>query len=148
MAATGLDDLGNPTFSADLGPLAAGQAIPLRVSYTKSDDEPSTTFQPLPAATTAPAASGSNQNWLPIVVGAALRVLVGGIVLYLLWRRQSGKTTRQARRRAARKKGAPAERPQAVRPAAPAAASQFCVQCGQKFEGSDKFCRNCGAPRR
>ncbi len=148
LAAAGIDDLGNPTFVADLGPLAAGQAIPLRVSYTKADAEPSTTFQPLPAATVAPVETGSDQSWLRIVVGVVLGVLVGAGVLYFLWRRQSARPTRQARRRDARKKGTPPERPQTARPADQAAASQFCVQCGQKFAGNDKFCRNCGAPRR
>lgn len=143
------DALGNPTYTLDLGPLQAGQSVPLRVSYRKADALPSVESQP---AATAPAASAATpaagQNWLLLIAGAALGLLAGAALIYLLIRRRPSNASRQARRREQRKKGAQPARPQAAGPAPATAASQFCVQCGQKFQGNDKFCRNCGAPRR
>ncbi|MGB6609853.1 MAG: zinc ribbon domain-containing protein [Acidobacteriaceae bacterium] len=35
--------------------------------------------------------------------------------------------------------------PQAAAPAPPAGTAHFCTQCGQRYEGTMKFCPNCGA---
>jgi hypothetical protein len=145
MVPGGVDALGNPTFTLDLGPLAAGQSTPLQVSYTKADVQPSVSSAP-----SAPvgAESSSAASWWPWVAGVAAAVIAGAVTFYLVQRRRSTAASRQSRRRDARKQGAlPARQPSGG--AAPVASStKFCVQCGQKFEGSDKFCRNCGAPRR
>lgn len=146
MTAGGLDNLGNPTYELDLGAAAAGQNVPLQVSYTKADGDPSVSGIAVDAA--QPAESGDAQNWLPLALGLTAGVLIGAGVLYWVLRRRQTSASRQARRRDARKKGAaPAHLPPSA--SAPAAGSdKFCVQCGQKFEGADKFCRNCGAVRR
>lgn len=147
MVAGGIDDLGNPTYTLELGPLAAGQSVPLQVSYTKPDADPTVARSAAPP----PAADvDGGQNWLPLIVGIAAGLLVGAVILYLLMRRRRRGESRQTRRRDARKRGATPERsPAPDRSAAPAAgADKFCVQCGQKFENSDRFCRNCGAVRR
>jgi membrane protease subunit (stomatin/prohibitin family) len=145
MVSSGMDALGNPTFTLDLGALAAGQSTPLQVSYTKADAQPSVSSAP-----TAPAAAASSSapSWWPWVAGVAAAVFAGTVTFYLVRRRRSTAASRQSRRRDARKQGAqPARQPSGS--AAPGASStKFCVQCGQKFEGSDRFCRNCGAPRR
>ena len=54
MTQTGTDSLGNPLYSQQLGPLVAGQEIPLSVAYTKADADPSVsaTQEPLPAQAT------------------------------------------------------------------------------------------------
>jgi hypothetical protein len=142
----GLDALGNPTYTLELGALEAGQSVPLQVSYTKADADPSVSG--LAVAETPTVGSTDGQNWRPLIVGVAVGVLAGAVGIYLVTRRRSLGSSRQARRRDARKQGV-----QPVRSpfggAAPASSpTRFCVQCGQKFEGSDKFCRNCGAPRR
>jgi hypothetical protein len=148
MAEGGLDGLGNPTYALELGALEAGQAVPVRVSYTKADAEPSVAGLEVDE-TPAAAADGSAQSSLPVIIGVAAGLLAGAAALYLWTRRRSAGASRQARRRTARKQGTALLRPP-TGSAAPggAALNRFCVQCGQKFEGSDRFCRNCGAARR
>ena len=141
----GVDALGNPTYTLELGALDAGQSTPLQVSYTKADAQPSVSSAPVdPVA----AESGSSSPWWPWLAGVAAAVLAGGVTFYLLQRRRLTAASRQARRRSARKQGAPPSRQTAGGAAPSASSTMFCVQCGQKFESSDKFCRNCGAPRR
>lgn len=146
MVAGGLDDLGNPTYDLDLGELAAGQSVPLQVSYTKTDSEPSVAGIAVDAA--PPDDAGGGQRWLPLVLGLVAGALIGGGILYWVLRRRQTGASRQARRRDARKKGAAPAYPPVSASAPAAGADRFCVQCGQKFEGADKFCRNCGAARR
>lgn len=151
MTAAGMDDLGNPTYTLDLGPLAAGQSVPFQVSYTKADGDPSrpaVVSTPAAAATPEPAAAG--QSWLPLALGIAVGAAAGMAILYFVLNRRSAAGSRQTRRREARKKGARAAPPRAVasKPVDNAAANQFCVQCGQQFDLSDRFCRGCGATRR
>lgn len=139
MTAGGADDLGNPTYMLELGALQAGQRVPVQVSYSKADDRPSVA---------GPAAADDPPGWLPWAIGAALGLAVGAVAVYFLLRRGKSNGSRQARRRNARKQGAPALRPPAPSPASGAAGDKFCVQCGQRFEANDRFCRHCGASRR
>lgn len=151
MAAAGVDELGNPTYALDLGPLAAGQSVPFQVSYTKVDGEPSrpaAVSTPVAAAMPEPAAEG--QSWLPLALGIAVGAAAGMAILYVVLNRRSAAGSRQTRRREARKRGERAAPPRAAasKPVDSAAANQFCVQCGQQFDLSDRFCRGCGAARR
>jgi hypothetical protein len=141
----GMDDLGNPTYTLDLGSLAAGEGTALQVSYSKADTQPSVASGPAPSSADASSATASVWPWL---AGVAAAVIAGGVTFYLVQRRRATSATRQSRRRAARKEGAQPVRQTSGGAQAAASATRFCVQCGQKFEGSDKFCRNCGAPRR
>lgn len=145
MMAGGPDGLGNPTYTLDLGPLEAGEPVPVRVSYTKADADPSITGQAVDAPPEAVADGG--QNWLLLGAGVALGLAAGAAVIYLALRQRAPAGSRQARRREARKQGRPSARAATGAPAA-GAPNAYCVQCGHKFEGADKFCRNCGAPRR
>lgn len=146
MVAGGMDALGNPTYTLELGAQTAGQITPLQVSYTKADAQPSVSSAP--AAPAAVADTSSEAAWWPWVAGVAAAVLAGALTLYLVQRRRSSVGSRQARRREARKQGAPPVRQPSGGAATGATATKFCVQCGQKFEANDKFCRSCGAPRR
>jgi hypothetical protein len=141
----GMDDLGNPSYTLDLGALAAGDATSLQVSYTKADTQPSVASGP--AAPVADASSATPSVW-PWLAGVAAAVIAGGVTFYMVQRRRAASASRQSRRRAARREGAQLARQTSGGAAPGASATRFCVQCGQKFEGSDKFCRNCGAPRR
>lgn len=145
MTAGATDALGNPLYTLDLGALAAGQSVPLRVNYSKADAQPSVSSLPAqPAATDG----GSQQLWLPWAAGLVAAVLAAAVTFYLVQQRRSVGVSRQARRRDARRKGTQPARLPANEPAPGGALNMFCSRCGQKFEGSDKFCRNCGAPRR
>lgn len=145
MTAGGLDNLGNPTYTLELGALQAGQRVPVQVSYTKPDADPSVAG--LAVAETPAASIDRPPGWLFWVIGAALGLVAGAVIVYFLLRRRSTGASRQARRRQARKRGVPA-RPPVASQAPGSSQNKFCVRCGQKFEGSDKFCRNCGAARR
>lgn len=145
----GPDSLGNPTYTLDLGPLEAGQSVPMQVSYSKADDDPSVDSTPVAAASApAPVVADSEQVWLPWVAGLLAAVLAGALAIYLVRRRRYEKASRQARRRDARKKAVQPIRQPAGSPPPTDSPNTFCVQCGHKFEGADKFCRNCGAQRR
>ncbi len=146
MVAGGMDALGNPTYTLELGTQAAGQSTPLQVSYTKADAQPSVSSAP--PATAVVDDTSSEATWWPWVAGVAAAVLAGALTLYLVQRRRASDGTRQARRRDARKQGASSARLPSGGAAPGVSSTRFCVQCGQKFEGSDKFCRKCGAPRR
>jgi hypothetical protein len=146
MAEGGPDGLGNPTYALELGALTAGQVVPVQVSYTKTDAEPSVAGL---AVDETPAASGAGaQDWLPVTLGAVVGLLAGAAALYLWKQRNATGVSRQARRRAARKQGAAPSRASTGRAAPGGSSTRFCVQCGQQFEGNDRFCRNCGAARR
>jgi hypothetical protein len=143
----GVDNLGNPQFSADLGPLAAGQAIDLSVSYAKADVTPSVSAEgeqpspsPQPDQTAAPA-------WLYWLAGILLGTLaaVAAVLFAKRYRQRNSIVSRQARRRqerAAAKRGN-----QSVAPTG-GKNDQFCRQCGSAFGAADRFCRQCGAERR
>ena len=146
MVAGGMDALGNPTYTLEMGAQTAGQSTPLQVSYTKADAQPSVSSAP--PATAVVEDTSSEAAWLPWVAGVAAAVLAGALTFYLVQRRRASAGSRQARRRDARKQGAPPVRQPSNGPATGAAVTKFCVQCGQKFEANDKFCRSCGAPRR
>jgi hypothetical protein len=141
----GMDDLGNPTYTLELGALAAGEGTSLQVSYSKADTQPSVASGQAPPIADA---SGDTTSVWPWLAGVAAAVIAGGVTFYLVQRRRSTLASRQSRRRAARKQEAQPVRQTSGGAAPAASATRFCVQCGQKFEGSDKFCRNCGAPRR
>lgn len=152
LAAAGLDDLGNPQYTAALGAREAGDVIQLSVGYDKADDVPS--LAAVPAATTgaqpgpAQEDSAGVPDWVAVAAGVALGLAVAAGAIYLINRsRQSGGVSRQARRRKARQAGRSGE-PREPKPAQGGGGQdQFCRQCGQRFTSSDRFCRNCGAAR-
>ncbi|MEI2691300.1 MAG: zinc ribbon domain-containing protein [Anaerolineae bacterium] len=151
MTAAGMDDLGNPTYTLALGSLAAGQSVPFQISYTKADAEPSKLpAAPAPVDVPAPAPAAEGQSWLPLALGLAVGALAGMALLYFVLNRRSTAGSRQARRRDARRKGDRSDAPRSgiSKSADSTASQQFCVQCGQKFDLNDRFCRGCGATRR
>ncbi len=149
MQPTGTNSFGNPLYTMQTGPLAAGQAVPLSVSYTKSDANPTIVNAVVgDDVVGATAADSAGIDWLPLVAGLVLALVVVAGVAFWWWRRsQASGGSRQARRRAAREKG---ETPRSASATAPQKPAQtlFCPQCGTKFEATDQFCRGCGAKRR
>jgi hypothetical protein len=155
LAQTGTDSLGNPLYSQQLGALAAGQAIPLKVAYTKPDATPSVS----PAMETAGAGEQLQENgaqgkgtpdWLPWLVGGLIFVLVAALVVYLLlqWQQRRAARSRQARRREARERGDPPPRKPSADTGETGGQNAFCPKCGRKYEQGDRFCRSCGTERR
>ncbi|HVN36150.1 MAG TPA: zinc ribbon domain-containing protein [Casimicrobiaceae bacterium] len=115
----------------DLGALPAGKAVPIAITYTKSDARPSVdikgirTAQAAPSsAAAAPAAPTSNATGLPewvVPAGAFAALSIVGVLLVLLaWRRRA------------------AAPPAAQRPAG------FCTKCGAPLAAGANFCGKCG----
>lgn len=150
MQPAGVDAGGNPLYGLELGALTAGQTIPLRVSYTKADENPTIASALVDDAPAAVAdQTGAGQDWLPLGVGLALGLALAAVAGLLLWRRRQARgLSRQARRRAAREKGTAPERAASPSPASKAAQNSFCTRCGARFDAADRFCRSCGAERR
>ncbi len=153
IASNAVDELGNPTYTLNLGAQTAGQTFPVQVSYTKADANPSVAAQAQTPATTnaVVAAEPVQQNWLPWLAALAALAGAGALLAYVFSQRRAAATmSRQARRRTARERtqdGNTRPSPQPKVTAAVGTQNKFCSQCGQKFADSDKFCRNCGAPR-
>jgi hypothetical protein len=149
--------------------VAAGEKINLAVNYTKTDTEFSapqlsitSTGAPQQVAGAAPAASGSTATWLPwLLIGLGVALFAGILVYWLLSRRSSEPEpapTPAAARPARPSSGSspkqtpPSQRPLPTVPARPAdapkAAAVFCVNCGNALKAEDRFCSQCGTPRR
>ena len=150
LAQTGTDSLGNPLYGQQLGPFVAGQEIPLSVAYTKADADPSITAteEPVPAQATPDPDTGTT-DWLPLLVGGLVAVLVGALAIYLLlqWQQRHDAKSRQARRREDRERGTPTGRKSPPVGEEPAWQNAYCPKCGRKYDAADKFCRSCGAQR-
>ncbi|WP_423222355.1 zinc ribbon domain-containing protein [Candidatus Amarolinea aalborgensis] len=154
---TGVGDLGLAYREGNLGPVAAGQALTLDMSYTKSSPQLSAdaigAAQPTAPAASAPANPASSTT--PIIL---LAILAAGIVLGSigLWRlRQRTAASRRRGRRRRQPSGAQPQSPPppvkqlaappAPKPSAAPAPKRFCTQCGQPLQPGDRFCRTCGA---
>ena len=150
LAQTGTDSLGNPLYSKQLGPLVAGQEIPLSVAYTKADADPSVsaTEETVPAQAIPEPATGTT-DWLPLLVGALVIVLVGALAIYLLlqWKQRQDAKSRQVRRREDRERGGQPVRKGPSVGEESAWQNAYCPKCGRKYDVSDKFCRSCGLQR-
>ncbi len=112
--------------SAELGALAAGKQLPIKVRYTKTDSRISSEILGLKAAASSPVpATGSGKvgfGWWVVILGVAPALLVGAGAAFLWWRR---------RRKASR---------------AQAGGAGFCSRCGAQRASGDRFCSKCGAP--
>ena len=126
--------------------LSAGQVEQIKVSYTKSDPNPSSAYLPTPAAAAAPAANTAANTAAPsattsfplapagLLVGALALVALGG---FAWWSRN--------RQTAPVAGSAPSRGPKDRRARAQ---GSFCPQCGRSLAADDNFCPRCGTPRR
>ncbi len=154
------DDEGLIVHQLALGPLSAGQALPITLVYHREDQR--TSVQALQLVTPAPTQPASEiagidlpSSWpLTAALAVGVALIAGGIVWYL--RSQSASRFRpytppryvkKSGRRSVRTGGAPRARP---RPVAMRLIENepelkvFCTQCGKQLTPEDTFCSRCG----
>jgi hypothetical protein len=133
--------------------LAAGEKRDIAISYVKTDSGLSSPQLALTSATPAPQAAAApvqtqakpaaQTSWLPILlIGAGLLALIGIGVYWLTSRRRTAAPVESVRPTIASAPPQPAIRP------APVAAAAFCTQCGHTLRPDDRFCPQCGTPRK
>jgi len=124
LQAQGVDARGFGYFSREVGAVPAGTVIEQRVSYMKTDAEPSV----------RPASSRGLFTDFPWRIAlAVVAFAVGFAGLGWLWwdRRQSVLKPK----------------PSAQRHLSPQPQTRFCAQCGHEFRIEERFCSQCGRPR-
>jgi len=133
--------------------LAAGEKRDIAISYVKTDSGLSSPQLALTSATPAPQAAAApaqvqakpaaQAGWLPILlIGAGLLALIGIGVYWFLSRRRTTAPVKPVRPTVASAPPQPAQRP------TPSGAAAFCTQCGHTLRPDDRFCAQCGAPRK
>ncbi len=139
--------------------LEADKPVSIKVSYTKTDPNPSITPQPVqnpaPASTlNAPAAGGGNTAQF---IGAALVALalalaaLGGFYWWSRNRQEPAMASASAaspRRRSRRSGGGSSGSGSNSGSSRTAGSGGFCPQCGRSLSVADNFCPKCGTPRR
>jgi len=109
--------------AGDLGPLAAGNPVPITIRYSKADARPSVdikglrTAQTAPSQPAAPSTVASVPAWLIPMAGFALLAIGAVLVVLYVWRRQT---------------------------AAPRSAAAFCTKCGVPLAPGSNYCGKCG----
>jgi len=130
---TGRDSQGFNYYNYEYQNVAAGQTIQVKISYTKTDPNPSVLPQPVASPAAAPREQTNVGQLAAIVLGLGL---LAAIAFFLLRRRVPGQRKAPAVRRTPRG------------PAWPAASGGFCPRCGRTLAPDDNFCPKCGAQRR
>ena len=132
--------------------LAAGEKRDITISYVKTDSGLTSPQLALTSATSAPQAAAPAQpqttpaaqtSWLPfLLIGVGLLALISIGVYWFVLRRHATAPVEPVRPTVASTSSQPATRP------APVAAAAFCTQCGHTLRPDDRFCAQCGAPRK
>jgi hypothetical protein len=126
----------------DFPGLKADDTVSVKVSYTKSDPNPSTasisTPNATPSATSSSAsATNSSSQWVVPAILVSVGLAVGALGFYYWWSRRSLETKRLSAGAVRRGKARNAGR-----------ASAFCTNCGNALDDEDVFCSRCGTRRR
>ena len=132
--------------------LAAGEKRDIAISYVKTDSGLSSPQLAVTSATPAPQAAAPAQpqttppaqtSWLPILlIVVGVLALIGIGVYWFLSRRPASPLTKPLRPTVSSAPPQPAARPVTT------SAAIFCTQCGNTLRPEDRFCAQCGAPRK
>jgi hypothetical protein len=143
--------------------LAAGETVDINARYTKPDDgltAPQLAVAPSTAANgstagssaAAPAAASASPNWLAWgLIGLGVVLLAAVLTYWLLTQRRQPAPAPAAPEVGRRpvQATAPAPPRRASVAAQPASdAVSYCTNCGHPLRLDDRFCSQCGAPRR
>jgi len=128
--------------------LKAGDKLPLTMRYVKNDQGLSVAQARLEAGSAAAPVSAPNAPsasaippWLPyLLIGLGAAALVGAGSYWYLRLRPPATPQALPPTAPGRAKG-PA-------PSVPAGRAVFCTRCGHRFGPEDRFCAQCGAPRK
>ena len=111
--------------------LAAGEELPIRITYTKSSDRLGVSDQPIETGSVDENTQGrvSLNNYLPYILGGlgVLLILVAGLYF---WQSSKGKPVPRRRHRSRDEESGGGE--------------VYCHQCGKRAQSGDRFCRTCG----
>jgi hypothetical protein len=111
--------------------LAAGEELPIRITYTKSSDRLGVSDQPFETGTVDESTQGrvSLSNYLPYILGGlgVLLIVVAGLYF---WQTSKGKPSPRRRHRSRDDESNNEE--------------VYCHQCGKRAQSGDRFCRTCG----
>ncbi|MFN7085252.1 MAG: zinc-ribbon domain-containing protein [Burkholderiales bacterium] len=117
--ATAIGEDGLRYLSAELGALAAGKQLPIRIHYTKTDSRTSSEIlQPQ----TPGRSSGKPAGWWAMILAGAVALLTGSGAAFLWWRQRGAAAGVQRKN------------------------SRLCPQCGTRRAPDDRFCAKCGTP--
>ena len=141
---------GFTTYLVDRANVGAGDKLPINIRYTKNDQGLSVAQAKIDntasSGTANPigAASGrKSTDWLPILlIGLGVALLAGaGIYWFLRIRPTPAPAPVPAKAQTSSKASPP---PQPAR----STNAVFCTQCGRQLGSSDRFCAQCGTPRK
>jgi len=128
----------------------AGQTYSLETSYTMTrpqltaellaEQQPAAPLfsEDLPESTVS--TSDSDFNWPLVAIVVGVLLVIAAVVFLFISNRQKNK--RVAKPRPVRR--ARSKQPTYSVGSEPAAGANFCHECGQGLDPSDRFCRNCG----
>lgn len=134
-------------YSGDLGPIAAGSASQIEVTYSRSTSQlttallptgaPVSSEPPISPAGPAKGALPSLTSLVPWIVGALgiMLLALGGFMVVQMRRSTSASARSRRHGRAAEAK---------PETGAIEASPVFCHNCGSKADPSDQYCRRCG----
>lgn len=139
--------------------VAAGETIDLVLKYTKPDTgltapqlAVTTTDSPVQSGAPETTTASGSAPWLPwLLIGLGVVLLAGSLTYWILSQRRNARPPHSISGRTA---GASAMTPAGNRPGAPnimGAAQQtavYCTNCGHPLRSADRFCSQCGTPRR
>jgi len=138
--------------------VAAGDSMDLVLKYTKPDTgltapqlAVTTTDSPLQSGATQTTTTSGSAAWLPwLLIGLGVVLLAGSLTYWILTQRRNIRPPLSASGRTA-----------SASPSAPASAwpgphttpaaqqtAVYCTSCGHPLRAEDRFCAQCGTPRR
>lgn len=138
--------------------VAAGERLDLVLSYSKPDTgltapqlAVTTPDAPAQSETSRPAAATGSTNLLPwFLIGLGAVLLAASLTYWFLsQRRRAGPSfSASGQTPDAGAKTPPAVRPGTSRTAAAGDVAAYCTNCGNQLRADDRFCSQCGSPRR
>lgn len=133
--------------------VAAGDSYSLEIGYTMSVptltadflEEAAAAQEELPILDAVPVQDeGSAFDWPTLLIGLGVLILVATAVWYFVNNRNANKTSRPARPKPQRTQKQTAKKTAVTKSEPTQNKANFCHQCGESLQASDKFCRNCG----